>query len=591
MKAHIQTLLQASVDALIEQGELTLERIPEIRITHTKDKAFGDFACNIAMMLAKPAGKKPRDVAALLIANMPSSEQVEKAEIAGPGFINVFLKQGAIKDIIPTILSEKEQFGRLTLKTPEKVIVEFVSANPTGPLHVGHGRGAAYGATISNLLEAIGYDVHREYYVNDAGRQMHILATSIWLRYLENHGLSFDFPVNGYKGDYLLEIEKALTALVGDRLKRDLDAVFASVPQDESIDENGEKTGDKEAHIDALIVNAQSLLGEDYHTVFKLGLDTVLDDIKADLSEYDVKIDTWFSEQSLMDNGAIEHALDRLAELNFTYEKAGAIWFKATEFGDEKDRVLKRHDGRTTYFASDVAYHLNKIERGFDRIIDVFGADHHGYVARVRAGMRALGKDDSQFIVPLVQFASLYRSGVKVQMSTRSGSFVTLRELREEIGKDAARFFYVMRKIEQHMDFDLDLAKSQTNENPVFYIQYAYARVCSVMRQLAELGGVYDEALGLASLDLLTSTHDSKLMMLLSRYPEIIQNAATLYEPHVLVNYLRDLASAFHSCYNAEKFLSDDVAKSNARLCLANALKWVIGNGLSLLNVSAPETM
>lgn len=588
MKQHLQELITQSVNQLKQQKILDDALAVNIVLERTKDKAHGDFASNIAMMLAKPAQLKPRELAEKIVAHLPSSEFVIKVEIAGPGFINFYLTDAALYAVVKTVLAQKEKYGRSQWAQNKRVHVEFVSSNPTGPLHVGHGRGASYGSVISDLLEAIGYQVHREYYVNDAGRQMHILATSVWLRYLELNGETFPFPSNGYRGEYVFEIARNLQLKMGNSLKYAATEVFADVPADEN--EKGE--GDKEAHIDALIVNAQKLLGkENYQRVFDLALSIILDDIREDLHEYGVDYQEWFSEQKLLDNGAMQHAVEKLKSLGFTYEKEGAIWFRATEFGDDKDRVLIRQDGRSTYFASDVAYHLNKVERNFDLIIDVLGADHHGYVPRVRAAMKALGKGDQEFVVPIVQFATLYRGDEKVQMSTRSGEFVTLRELREEIGKDAARFFYIMRKAEQHMDFDLELAKSTSSDNPVYYIQYAHARICSVFRQAAEKQFQYDESKGLMHLDLLTNDYENALLNDLTRYPEVVHAAASHLEPHVLANYLRDLANDLHTYYNAEQFLVADENLRQARLVLITAVKQVLANGLGLLTVSAPEKM
>lgn len=587
MKQKLQQLLTKTLDQLKADNIIPEDANLQIRVDTTRDESHGDFATNIAMMLAKPVKKNPREIAELIVKNLPSVDWVEKVDIAGPGFINFFVSKSAQSAIVKTVLAEKAAFGCCDLGKGQKVHLEFVSANPTGPLHVGHGRGAAYGATLANLLEAAGYTVHREYYVNDAGRQMNILAASIWLRYLKLCGEGFAFPSNGYKGDYVIEIAQKLKDQVGDALKRTTDDVFDNVPADET--KSGR--GDKEAHIDGIIANAKKLLGDDYTKVFDLGLSEILSGIKEDLHEFGVDYQEWFSEKSLMDNGAVEHGLDCLAKKDFIYEKGGAKWFRSTQFGDEKDRVLVRDDGRTTYFASDVAYHVNKIERGFDLVIDVLGADHHGYVPRVRAAMRALGVDDQHFYAPLIQFAVLYREGEQVQMSTRSGSFVTLRELYEEVGVDAARFFYIMRKAQQHMDLDMDLAKSKTNENPVYYIQYAHARVCSVMRQLNEKAMTYDESMGLAKLDLLTSDYEKTIFTQLNRYPEVIKMTAKNFEPHLLANYLRELANALHTYYNAEQFLVEDDALRSARLCLINAVKQVIFNGLTLLNVSSPEKM
>lgn len=586
MKQKLKQLIEETLTQLNASGTLTVPSDRQVVVDHTKDKAHGDFACNVAMMLAKPAQKKPREIAELIVAHFPKNELIEKIDIAGPGFINFYLTDAALHSIVKIIHEQKEKFGRSDFAKGKKVHIEFVSSNPTGPLHVGHGRGASYGSAVSDLLEAIGYDVHREYYINDAGRQMHILATSVWLRYLELQGQVFPFPKNAYKGQYVLDIAKVLIEKGGQAFVHPIADVFLNVPADE-----GEEGGDKETHIDALIVNAQTLLKDTYQTVFQLALNTILDDIKQDLHEFCVDYQEWFSEQKLLDSGAVDHAVSQLKTLGFTYEKDGATWFRATDFGDDKDRVLIRADGRTTYFTSDVAYHVNKVERGFDLIINVLGADHHGYVPRVRAAMRALGKSDKEFIVPMVQFATLYRGDEKVQMSTRSGDFVTLRELREEIGKDAARFFYIMRKAEHHMDFDLELAKSTSSDNPVYYVQYAHARICSVLRQAKEKGFSYDSALGLTHIALLTSQHEMIILNELMRYPDIIHAAAIHYEPHVLTNYLKDLASQLHTYYNATPFLVDEENVRCARLCLIEAVKQVLVNGLALLSVSAPEKM
>lgn len=584
MKEMLITLLQQSLTQ-IGLETLRQEGAINIQIDRTKNESHGDFACNIALMLAKPAQKNPREIAQNIIDHLPAHESVSKVELAGPGFINFFMKASAQFDVVNRVLYDQKHYGQSKLGQGEKVHLEFVSANPTGPLHVGHGRGAAYGSALANVLKNAGYTVHREYYVNDAGRQMHILATSVWLRYLQAEGLNFTFPQNAYKGDYIIDIAKQLQNSIHSSFVKPLDDIYSDVPADEAAG------GDKEAHIDALISNAQGLLGPHYDVVFNLALDNILSDIREDLAEFHVEYDNWFSEKSLMDDGAVAHGIDKLRSLNFTYEKKGATWFKSTEFGDEKDRVLQRDDGRTTYFASDVAYHLNKVEQGYKHVIDVLGADHHGYVPRVRASMNALGIDDEHFRVPLVQFAILYRGGEKVQMSTRSGSFVTLRELREEVGNDAARFFYIMRKAEQHMDFDLDLAKSKSNENPVYYVQYAHARICSVKEKLAIAGRRFDEALGLQHLDRLNSQHETQLAKLLAQYPETTVLAAKYLEPHLIANYLRELAQALHAYYNAEQFIIDDEPLCQARLCLITATQQVLQNGLSLLGVSAPNKM
>ncbi len=587
MKLHLEQLLSDALQQLQQSGDLTLERVPKITIERTRDTSHGDFACSMALMLAKIAKCKPRDLAQQIVDHLPASKLVTKVEIAGPGFINFFMTPAAFQQVVSDITTAGNTFGLSRLGQGDSIQVEFVSANPTGPLHVGHGRGAAYGATVANLLEAVGYKVHREYYVNDAGRQMDILAASVWLRYLEACGETLTFPCNGYKGAYLLDIAAALKKTHGETLRHTATTIF-----DESVPADEPAGGDKERHIDALVARAKTLLGPAaYRLLFDQGLNTVLDDIREDLEAFGVHYDTWYSERTLTEGDAVERALARLKKSNHLYEEAGAWWFRSTQFGDEKDRVVVRDNGQSTYFASDIAYHMDKLERGYSRVIDIWGADHHGYVPRVKAALEALGDDASKLDVLLVQFAILYRNGQRVQMSTRSGSFVTLRELRKEVGNDAARFFYVVRRCEQHMDFDLDLAKSQSNDNPVYYIQYAHARVCSVLRQLAEKGIKHDTKQGDNHLDRLTEKHEQALMATLARYPEVVEGAALNHEPHQLAHYLRELANDFHTYYNAHQFLVDDETLRNARLNLISALRQTIKNGLQLLGVSAPESM
>lgn len=571
---------------LHSSGVIACELPEQIVIERTRDRAHGDFACNIAMVLAKLARSKPRELAERIVAHLPASAQLAEVAIAGPGFINFTMAESAYQAVLAQIVEAGEAFGRSDLGQDKPVQVEFVSANPTGPLHVGHGRGAAYGATVADLLAAVGFRVHREYYVNDAGRQMEILATSVWLRYLELAGESLVFPSNGYKGDYVWDIAASLHRELGDALRHPAVDVFANIPLDEP------QGGDKEAHIDALTLRAKAMLGAaDYRRVFDRGLDTILADIRQDLEEFGVAYEQWYSERSLVESGKVDLAIERLQAAGHIYEQEGALWFRSTDFGDEKDRVVVRDNGVKTYFASDIAYHMEKLERGFERVIDVWGADHHGYVPRVKAALSALGDDPAKLDVLLVQFAILYRGGERVQMSTRSGSFVTLRELRDEVGNDAARFFYVMRKCEQHMDFDLDLAKSQSNDNPLFYIQYAHARVCSVLRQLDEKGLSYDQAAGLRHAPLLSESHETELLRSLSRYPEVLEAAALNHEPHQLAHYLRELANDFHTYYNAHQFLVDEAGLRDARLTLIQAARQVLANGLALLGVSAPESM
>ncbi|MGB5438930.1 MAG: arginine--tRNA ligase [Gammaproteobacteria bacterium] len=586
MKQHLIQVLTDAVARLQASGELPAEIAPNVMIERTRDRAHGDYASNLAMVLAKSARSKPRDLAEKIVGLIETGGHIKQVEIAGPGFINFYLGADAWHSVIGDILEQGGRFGLSRYGAGKRIQVEFVSANPTGPLHVGHGRGAAYGAAVADLLEAVGYQVHREYYVNDAGRQMDILAASVYLRYLELCGEDIAFPANGYQGDYVWDIGATLHREHGEHFRRPADDVFNDVPADEPAG------GDKETHIDAVIARARSLLGAaDYRKVFDEGLNAILHNIRQDLKEFGVVYDEWFSERSLTETGSVAKGIERLQQAGHVYEKGGALWFRSTGFGDEKDRVLVRDNGQSTYFASDIAYHANKLERGYDRVIDVWGADHHGYIPRVKAALQALGDDPQRLDVLLVQFAILYRNGEKAQMSTRSGEFVTLRELRNEVGNDAARFFYVMRKCEQHMDFDLDLAKSRSNENPVYYIQYAHARVMSVMRQLQEKQLDWDRAAGNAGLAALHEEHEQELMIKLSRYPEVLESAALSHEPHQLTHYLRELANDFHTYYNAHTFLVEDSPLRNARLNLIEATRQVIANGLGLLGVSAPDAM
>ncbi|MET0120755.1 MAG: arginine--tRNA ligase [Candidatus Thiodiazotropha sp. 6PLUC9] len=586
MKKQIEQLVVSALQHLVAEGIIPSDNLAIPKIERTKDSKHGDFATNAALVLSKLARKNPRELALAIVDSLPTSDIVEKCDIAGPGFINFTLSPSAYNSLIPSVIKQGHHYGRSELGAGKKVQVEYVSANPTGPLHVGHGRGAAYGSVVADLLEAIGYEVHREYYVNDAGRQMDILAASVWMRYLELCDETLTFPVNGYKGDYVWDIAATLHRDHGETYKIDVATLFEGVPADEP------DGGDKELHIDALINQAKRVLGDNrYRFVFELGLNTILDDIRDDLSQFGVNYEEWYSERSLMESGAVNQVIERLRNSDHLYEKEGALWFRSTDFGDEKDRVVVRDNGQTTYFASDIAYHLDKLQRGFERVIDVWGADHHGYVPRVKAALKALGEDAEKLDVLLVQFAILYRGGEKAQMSTRSGEFVTLRELRKEVGADAARFFYVMRKCEQHMDFDLDLAKSQSNDNPVYYVQYAHARICSVLQMAAEQQITIASDPGTVDYACLTESQEQALLTNLAKYPEAVEISALNEEPHQLTHYLRQLATDFHTYYNAHKFLIDDISIRDARLQLIIATRQVLRNGLSLLGVSAPEKM
>jgi arginyl-tRNA synthetase len=585
MKQLVASLIEQSIAALKQSGAFDTDLQANIQVENTRDKQHGDLASNVALTLAKAARRNPREIAQMICDNLPATPEVSKTDIAGPGFINFFISQDATATVLNSILELGDQYGQCQVGENQHVQIEFVSANPTGPLHVGHGRGAAYGASLGNLLSAAGYKVQREYYVNDAGRQMNILAASVWLRYLAIEGEAIPFPSNGYQGEYVKDIAAALHQRVGNSLKYSAAEVSKDLPADAP-------EGDKEAHIDAIIDRAQQLLGdEDYQQLFAAGLDSIRDDIKDDLADFNVTFDNWFSERSLSQEDQIERAIKKLQGNDHIYEQDGALWFRSTAFGDDKDRVVKRDNGQTTYFASDIAYHLNKFERGFDTVINIWGADHHGYITRVKAALTAMGLDAERLVVKLVQFAILYRGDERVPMSTRSGSFVTLRELRDEVGKDASRFFYVTRKTEQHMDFDLELAKSDSKDNPVYYIQYAHARISTILAKLASEDMTWDQNQGLAHLQLLSETAEIDLMQQLALYPEVVANAALAYEPHQVAHYLRDLAGNFHTYYNAHRMKIDDAALRNARLTLSSATRQVLANGLQLLGVAAPESM
>jgi arginyl-tRNA synthetase len=586
VKEHLEELLAQSLLHLQREGVLQAGAEIDIQLERTRSPEHGEFASNLAMVLAKSAGLSPRELARQIIDRIPRSRQVDRMEIAGPGFINFFLQRCALTGVIKDALRQREAYGQLLRAGRNRVTLEFVSANPTGPLHVGHGRGAAYGASLASILDAAGYEVQREYYVNDNGRQMDILAVSVWLRYLELCGENVSFPDNGYRGDYIYDIARIVRVDHGDKWR------FSQMDVEDGLPPSPNQGGEGEMFLDALIGRARKLLGEvGYLVFFNTALNNILDDIKDDLSDFGVHFDVWFSERELEESDAVQHAIDRLRENGFLYMKDGATWFKASELGDEKDRVVIRENGRTTYFASDIAYFLNKLERDFGKAIYVFGADHHGYIARLRAAALGLGENPDRLEILLVQFAVLFRFGEKVQMSTRSGQFITLRELREEVSADAARFFYVMRSHEQHLDFDLDLAKSRTNENPVYYIQYAHARICSVFRNLEQMDQRHNEAIGQVALDLLTEEHEVQLMRTISKFPEIIDSAARLRAPHLVAHYLHSLATDLHSYYNAHQFLVDEENLRNARLNLVLATRLVLSKGLGLLGVSAPEEM
>jgi len=579
LKSHLQKLIYTALDQL-ELNDSVIPSSTNIQIEKTRDEGHGNFASNIAMVLAKSVDNNPRDLANNIVEHIPKSYLIYKVEVAGPGFINFFLDQNAYLNIVKEIISRQETYGHTEYGQNESILIEFVSANPTGPLHVGHGRGAAYGAAVANLLNAVGYRVDKEYYVNDAGRQMDILALSIWLRYLQLCNIKLIYPEQAYQGEYINSIANNLFSEHGDYLKSEVN--LPPLETESNI----------ETYLDELINLAKTQLGSDnYELIFNTGLNKILKEIRTDLEEFGVTYDKWIFEKSMIINDQINACITKLKNNNYIYEKDGAQWFNSSKLGDEKDRVVVRDNGQTTYFASDIAYHNSKIERGYSKIIDIWGADHHGYIARVKAALEALSHDSEKLVILLVQFVSLYRGNKKLQMSTRSGQYITLKELMQEVGKDATRFFYIMRKSEQHLDFDLELAKSESIENPVYYIQYAHARICSVLIQLIDKGFHYDPDQTMGDLTLLTDIHEKAIMTRLAQYPEILHTAAVNYEPHQLGYFLRDLANDFHTYYNARQFLVDNNELRNARVTLIYATRQIIRNGLELLGVSAPESM
>ena len=583
MRAQIDQLLRNTLARFAEERSVddSIDLSPQLE--RTRDARHGDFTTNIALRLAKPLRRPPRELAAELAELIPESTLIADVNVAGPGFINLSVSADAYRRELIDLIDAGESYGLAEWGANRRVIVEYVSANPTGPLHVGHGRHAAYGACVANLLRATGHDVHEEYYVNDAGRQMDILTVSVWLRYLQALGEEIEFPRAAYQGGYVRTIAGQLHAQWDDRLARfDRSSVLQLLADPPSKDD---------LLLDSIIAAVRHGLGDTgFSVISNAARYSVLDDIREDLADFGVRPNNWYSERSLADGGAIQGALQRLNERERLYVRDGAVWFKATEYGDEKDRVVVRENGATTYFASDIAYHYEKRTRGFDLLLDIMGADHHGYVARVRAGLQAMGEPAESLEVRIVQFATLYRGTEKVQMSTRAGQYVTLRQLREEVGNDAARFFYVSRSYDQHLDFDLELAKEQSNDNPVYYVQYAHARVASLLKKMVAEGFSLTPA-SRSDLCTLTETAEQGLLVTLSRYPEVIHLAAANRTPQRVAQYLRDLSASFHSYYNAHRVLVSDESLRNARVALARGVQQVLHNGLTLLGVSAPESM
>ncbi len=579
--------MKNTLDAWCREAFASLgwEAPPESLIERPREASHGDYACHVSLRLGKRFGCTPLEVAQTLADHLPAHPAIGRIEVVPPGFINFYLDHSELIRGLIRALDASLPYGH---RAPGRgrILVEFVSANPNGPLHIGHGRGAAYGDSLSNLLEAVGYTVEREYYVNDAGRQMSILALSVWLRYLEHRGCpSQAFPHAGYRGDYVLELARELAAVAGDRYEEP-ETSLQELPPDGTEPENA-----ADQHIDARVAAMKKMLGPTrYAALYDFALDRMSERIQKDLSDFGVRHDRWFSERSLYDSGWVKETVAILNRSGETYRSEGALWFRASAHGDEKDRVLVRANGEYTYFSPDLAYHRDKLTRGYHRIIDVLGADHHGYAPRIRAGIEALGEDPSRLEVILIQFAVLIRGGRKVQMSTRSGSFIALSELVTEVGRDAARFFYVLRSEAQHLDFDLDLAKRQSQENPVYYVQYAHARVASLWRECEERGLVYDPE-DRQSFSKLVHPLERVLLVNLARYPETLEQAVLARAPHLLAQYLRELAAAFHGYYNGVPLLVDDASLRNARLSLCRATRLVLADGLSLLGVSAPVRM
>ena len=578
MKRKIQKLLKQSVDALVDSGTVSEASVPAaIPVDSARRAGQGDYATGVALSMARPNGLKPAELASMIQDHLPAADFLDKTEVAGPGFINFFLSDFALADVVAEILEKGNDYGAGDLDNPDRILLEFVSANPTGPLHVGHGRGVAFGDALARLLRVAGHHVDTEYYVNDLGRQMDILCASVWIRYLQLHGKDVTLPVGAYQGEYIMDCAKAF--------REQVDAEVANLESDPPDVEND----DKDLVLTELISWCRQSLGnDDFNTLRRFVLTEMVEMIRDDLKILGVVHDEWFFESRLLEQGDVEHAVSQLLEQGFLYQSEGATWFRSSEFGDEKDRVLVRSNGELTYFASDIAYHLDKLNRDYNYVINIWGADHHGYIARMMAALQAAGEDSNRLKILLVQFATLYRASVKIPMSTRAGEFVTLRELVEETGKDAARFFYVLRKSEQHLDFDLDLAKEESSENPVYYVQYAHARICSVFRQMSERGIART---GKGSLSLLASETELALIKSLVKYPEVIQNAVSSFEPHQVAYYLRDVATEFHSFYNKERILDCEPSLRSARLDLIDAVRQVLANGLDTLGVSTPESM
>ena len=555
MRDTLSQIIRGALAIAASEGEIQAE-MPTPIIEMTRDRKFGDYATNVAMVLASRQGENPRKLAEKIAERVARADEagfVSDVSVAGPGFINLTMTSDYWSHVLKTVLTDGDDFARSEIGKGRKVQVEFVSANPTGPLHVGHGRGAALGDALANILQCAGYEVEREYYINDGGNQIRTLGVSVHARYLELFGVSAPFPEEGYKGEYVRDIAARLREEEGDRyLEMEMDEAVAGIA-----------------------VKAAAW---------------ILDDIRDDLEEFGIVFDVWFSEKNLLDSGLVQQTLEDMEGRGILYREDGALWFRSTEKDDDKDRVLVKSDGSLTYFASDVAYHADKYERGFDRVINVWGADHHGYVARMKAAVAGLGRDMEDLQILLVQLVSLVRKGKPVAMSTRAGEFVTLREVRDEVGRDAARFIFLTRKADSKLEFDLDLAKERSNDNPVYYVQYAHARICSILRNAAEQGVAIPDP-GAVESGLLDLPEEKELIRHMAALPDVVAGAALSMEPHRLTTYLRNIATTLHNYYFHHRVLTDDAAVTSARLGLIVGVKTAVASALALLGVSAPERM
>jgi len=555
MKKTVRQMVLSALKKAYKAGELISDDFPEILVEEPKVESQGDLSANTAMVMAKAQKKAPRAIADIILKHIDDSENVlERSEVAGPGFINFFLKPTAYHPVLDEVHEKDARYGMSDMGQGKKTQVEFVSANPTGPLHVGHGRGAAVGDSVARLLAFCGYDVQKEYYINDSGRQINTLGRSVYMRYLEKNGRTIEFPEDCYQGGYIFDLADEILTQRGSAL--------LDMTEEEGV---------------AICA--------------RYAADSILADIDQDLQNFGVTFDRWFSEQSLYDEGKVQKTIDELKQEKTIYENDGAFWFNTTAYGDEKDRVVVRSNGQTTYFASDIAYHRNKFERGFQRVIDVWGADHHGYIPRMKACIEASGHDKDAFQVVLVQLVALLRDGKPVAMTTRGGVYETLKDVIDEVGSDAARFIFLSRHYESHLDFDLELAKKKSNDNPVYYVQYVHARISSILKKAEEEHGITAVEKNPEAVALLLAPEETALMKALARYPEVIEIAGKNLEPHRITYFLMNLAGLFHGYYNKHKVLTEDKRLSAGRLYLILAVQKVIKNGLALLGVSAPERM